>query len=79
MKKQARYKHRVSWIENGILRTEWFTNHKKAFVFFDDLFMWGTPVYYARKISNELSAYQFDNVRSENGFGEKISNLKRGD
>jgi hypothetical protein len=72
MKKQKRYQHRVSWIENGELKTEWFTNHKKAFELFDNRFLRGVPVYYARKISDALTAHQFDHIRSENEFGKEL-------
>lgn len=78
MKKQRRYTHRVSWIENGELKTEWFTNHKKASELYDEQFMKGYPVYYARKISDALTAYQFDRVKSENGFGKSLLEIQRG-
>jgi len=75
MKKQKRYKHRVSWIENGKVNTSWFSNHGDAFNLYDELFMKGLPVYYARKISDVLSAYMFDHIKSDNGFAKVIKEI----
>ena len=79
MKKQKRYKHRVSWVEGGKLHTEWFSNHKKAESLYDDKVLRGFPVYYARKISDALTAYMFDRIKSDNGFGDALVNLSGGD
>jgi hypothetical protein len=75
MGKQVRYRHRVSWIENGLLKTEWFSGHKKAFELYEDLAMKGKPVYYARKITDVLSAYMFDRVKSDNDFVKELLKL----
>jgi hypothetical protein len=75
MGKQVRYKHRVSWIENGKLETKWFSDHKRAFELYEDQAMRGQPVYYARKITDVFSAYMFDRVKSDNDFGRNLVKL----
>ncbi len=72
-----RYKHRVSWFEDGELKTKWFTSHVKAIEFYQRQLMKDYPVYYARQVSDKLSAHMFDNIKTENGFGQRLIELDK--
>ncbi len=67
---QGRY--RVSWIDKTGLHTSWFKNEIPAEELYIEKRIVGIPVYFAKKISDVLSAHMFDNITTANQFGNAL-------